>query len=241
MVGEEIMFAYETLQQSRRLLGLTPCITTQKPRTFFGVKCSKLPDSTGLTQFVDIPETGDISIMLEDLSRPVQSAAVSNLVRFSLNPVSTHSPSIESEFCSVETVNVRDELKVWYTHIWEDVKRKLQLVLLENGTQFTYQTAKLVFEFLYPNLMDARYASSVLMFRLQSAVSIFSIALSVNSIFTPVLNRECILSCIKNKRVPNPMLYVIKCIQLILHLALSTGSVLLLGSISYFRKTLSNY
>ena len=49
---------------------------------------------------------------------------------------------------SVESVNVCTELKLWYTHIWDDVKRKLQLVLLENGTQFTYQTTRIIVEFV---------------------------------------------------------------------------------------------
>ena len=71
--------------------------------------------------------------------------------------------------------------------------------------------------------MDTRYSSSVMMSRIQSTVSICSIALSVYGIFTPVLNRECILVCMQHNRLPNPMLYVIKCMQLILHLTLSTG------------------
>ena len=134
---------------------------------------------------------------------------------------------------SVESVNVCTELTLWYSYIWDDVKRRLQLVLLENGTQFTYQTTKIIFESFYPNLLDTRFSSSVTMFRIQSAVSIGSIALSVYSIFTPVLNRECILVCMQHNRLPNPMLYVIKCVQLIIHLALSTGSVVLMGSTSY--------
>ena len=84
----------------------------------------------------------------------------------------------------VESVNVCTELTLWYTHIWDDVKRKLQLILLENGTQFTYQTTKIIFEYFYPNLLDTRYSSSVLMFRIQSAVSIFSIALSGGRLFS---------------------------------------------------------
>ena len=201
MVIEEILYAYKTLKRTRKLLALLPYITVKKPGTFFGVKCAKLPNSTELIKFVDIPETGDI--MLDDQSG------------------------------SFNSVNIRNELTAWYTHVWDDMKHKLQLVLMENSNQFTYQTAKLVFEFIYPNLLDARYSSSVLIFRLRSGMTIFSIALSVYSIFTPVLNRECILSCIKHKRLPNPFLYVIKCIQIILHLVLSTGSVVLLGSTSF--------
>ena len=222
MVLEEIMFAYETLQRSRRLLSLMPCITIKKTSTFCGVKC--LPISTGLTTFDNIPETANISIISKDQPVSVQSQSMFNFGGLSLNPS-------QSRF--VESVNVCKELTVWYTHIWDDVKRKLQLVLLENGNQFTYQTAKLIFENFYPNLMDARYDNRVSMFRLQTGVTIFSIALSVYSIFTPVLNRECILLCMQRKRVPNPMFYVLKCMQLIIHMALSTGSVLLLGSTSY--------
>ena len=106
MVQEEMMFAFETLQQSRRLLGLIPFITMKKPRTICGVKCLKLPDSISLTIFDDIPETGDISILSKKRSRPIHSQGVLDLVRFSLNLVSFQSPSIQSEFDFVETVNV---------------------------------------------------------------------------------------------------------------------------------------
>ena len=217
MLFEEGLFAYLALQRSRRLLGLTPYIRILKTETSFGSCSNKM-----LTRFDDIPATGDIPILTKEQVKAAHSLC-------------SCKPPDEAELApsfNFECVNVRHELTVWYTYIWDDIKRKLQLVLMQNSIQFSYQAAKVLIVFLYPNLLDARYTSSYMMFRFISAVTIFSIALSVFSIFTPVLNRECVLSCIKRKRVPNALLYVVKCLQLIVHLTLSTGSVFLLGSSS---------
>ena len=82
MVGEEVMFAYETLQRSRRLLSVEPCLTVVKPRSFFGLQSSKLPKTTGLAAFENIPETSEIKILKKDRSQSNQSTAVSNLIMF---------------------------------------------------------------------------------------------------------------------------------------------------------------
>ena len=82
MVVEEVMFARETLQRSRRLLNVEPCITIVKPRSFFGIQCPKLPKTTGLAAFENIPEMSEIKILKKDRSQSNQSTAVSNLIMF---------------------------------------------------------------------------------------------------------------------------------------------------------------
>ena len=82
MVVEEVMFARETLQRSRRLLSVEPNITVVKPRTFFGLQCQKLPKTTELATFENIPEMSEIKILKKDRSQSNQSTAVLNLVMF---------------------------------------------------------------------------------------------------------------------------------------------------------------
>ena len=82
MVVEEVMFAYETLQRSRRLLSVEPCITVMKPRSCFGLQCSKLSKTTGLVDFENIPATSEIKISKKDRTESVKTTAVLNLVTF---------------------------------------------------------------------------------------------------------------------------------------------------------------
>ena len=82
MVVEEVMFAYETLQRSRRLLSVEPCITVLKPRSCFGLQCSKLSKTTGLVDFENIPATSEIKISKKDRTESVKTTAVLNLVMF---------------------------------------------------------------------------------------------------------------------------------------------------------------
>ena len=76
------MSARETLQRSRRLLSVEPNITVVKPRTFFGIQCPKLPKTTGLADFENIPETSEIRILKKNRTQSYQSSPVLNLVMF---------------------------------------------------------------------------------------------------------------------------------------------------------------
>jgi len=81
-------------------------------------------------------------------------------------------------------------------------------------------------EHVYPNLWDIDDNLSI--FWLVSVLRIFSISVSLISIFSPILDRQAILRFTRAENCSS-LCSVIKGIQLILHLLLSTSTVILKG------------
>jgi len=82
----------------------------------------------------------------------------------------------------------------------------------------------LIFEHLYPNLWDI--GENLHIFRAISIIRILSISVSSWSIISPIITRQTILAFI-NGSVASELSTLIKCIQIFVHLSISTTIVLL--------------
>ena len=137
--------------------------------------------------------------------------------------------------------NILDE---YYSFVYKTSDQRMMIMAREASVQLTYQNALLVYQFVYPPLLELDFTNN------PTAISpsvrwisglvlqIISIVLSAKSTFFPI-NDNTILSGFKNNKPAAVINYVFQMVQVILHLIFATGVVYLLkvNNISYiFRK-----
>ena len=88
----------------------------------------------------------------------------------------------------------------------------------------------LIFEHLYPNLWDI--GENLHIFRMISIIRILSISISSWAIISPIITRQTILEFIHDIE-SSELSTLIKCIQIFIHLSMSTVIVLLSGFYSF--------
>ena len=128
-------------------------------------------------------------------------------------------------------VNIQEQISIWYDYCWGELPRRLVILTVENTVQFSYQTSMLIYEYVYPNLWDID--DNIYKYHLVSVLRILSISSSLWSIVSPIINRQTILALIRGGE-SSGLSTVIKCLQIVIHMAISTVIVLLLGFITNF-------
>jgi len=123
-------------------------------------------------------------------------------------------------------VNVKTEISRWYEMKWHGLPRRLLILSVENTIQFSYQYSTLLFNHVYPNLLDVNEDENI--FYTITAVRTLSIFFSTLSLISPIMDRMTILAYIHGG-APSGISVTIKCLQIISHLVISTGVSLLCG------------
>ena len=119
---------------------------------------------------------------------------------------------------SVE-VNIKNEISQWYGNKWAGLPRRLLVICVENSIQFAYQFSTIIFHHKYPNLRDVD--DNVYWFYILALLRTFSVFMSTMSIISPIIDRMSILAFIHGG-VPTAASIIIKCVQIISHLSIST-------------------
>ena len=122
-----------------------------------------------------------------------------------------------------------DEEKMEYYHYYESIlkanKWRLEVMAREASIQLTYQNALIMYEFFYPPVLELNYTSARWMTLL--GLQIISILLSGYSTFNPVIVDIQFKSDLEN--IPMGLgNYLVKIIQMIIHILLSSWVVFLL-------------
>ena len=124
-------------------------------------------------------------------------------------------------------VNVKRHVTKWIRFAYENMARRIFIGNYENSIQFCLQTAKLLYEVRYPNIMGIKPGTNIIVYRSIQMVGVVSIALSARSIFGPIIDREKVISATDGR--PNSALtFTVKSIQIITHLGVGVLNTYLL-------------
>jgi len=141
----------------------------------------------------------------------------------------------------------KNTLENYYSSIYKNHDRRMTIMAREASVQLTLQNALLVYQFVYPPLLEldfthnpisilgkdfiispsARWIGGVIL-------QIVSIMLSAKSTFSPI-NDNKTLSGFQNNKMMGLIHYIGQMLQVILHLIFATGTVYLLKVNKYLK------
>jgi len=134
----------------------------------------------------------------------------------------------------------KDTLENYYSSIYRNHDRRMMIMAREASVQLTLQNALLVYQFVYPPLLELDFTHnpiSILEKDIKISPSarwigglilqIVSIILSAKSTFSPIIDNMT-LSGFKNNKIKGLIHYIGQMVQVILHLIFATGVVYLL-------------
>ena len=148
------------------------------------------------------------------------------------------------------TKSVRDEIakKAWsdmteeekqkmvkyYRFLEYHDERKLQVMAREASIQLIIQQAFVLYQFVYPPIRELDYSANLYhltaytIWILRLAVQLISILLSAYSTFNPILSNLKFQTFKKEQEHASVFSYVLKIVQMIIHIIYATGVVYLL-------------
>ena len=117
-------------------------------------------------------------------------------------------------------------------HEYEN-ERKLQVMAREASIQLIIQQAFVLYQFVYPPMRELEYSAvghltPFAIWILRLAVQLISILLSAYSTFNPILSNMKFQTFKKDQKHASVFSYVLKIVQMILHIIYATGVVYLL-------------
>ena len=139
-------------------------------------------------------------------------------------------PSTEPSF---EELSETDQVvfKRYYTSVFMQNKGKLQFMAREASIQLIYQNAIVIYDFVYPPVREMDYSTwSSPYSRWITAVGLqlLSVVLSAYSTFNPIIEDLKFQSYRRYKTAAGCTSYLIKVLQILVHIIIATGVVYLL-------------
>ena len=132
------------------------------------------------------------------------------------------------------TEDQKNILDVYYSSVYVRSDQRMAVMAREASVQLTYQNALLLYQFVYPPLVELDFTNNPISYISPSVrwisglvLQIISIALSAKSTFSPI-NDYKILSGFKNDKPVGLINYILLMVQVILHLIFAAGIVYLL-------------
>ena len=107
--------------------------------------------------------------------------------------------------------------------------RRLKIVSYESSVQLCLQTARIPFEYQYPNVLYddyTQYPDPRIFWILTIILQLVSVFISALSTFKAIFNYE-LNESLKRENVPLPWLYLVKMLQGIVHVGMGTVWVFL--------------
>ena len=132
------------------------------------------------------------------------------------------------------TEDQKNILDVYYSSVYVRSDQRMAVMAREASVQLTYQNALLLYQFVYPPLVELDFTNNPISYISPSVrwisglvLQIISIILSAKSTFSPI-NDHTTLSGFKNDKLVGLINYIILMVQVILHLIFASGIVYLL-------------
>ena len=132
-----------------------------------------------------------------------------------------------------QTEEEKQKMVEYYRFVEYQNERKLQVMAREASIQLIFQQAFVLYQFVYPPMRELEYSAighftpyTIWIIRL--AVQLISILLSAYSTFNPILSNMKFQTFKKEQEHVSIFSYVLKIVQMILHIIYATGVVYLL-------------
>ena len=150
--------------------------------------------------------------------------------RLVIGPMPFQCASTVTPFCEMSESD-QAVYKQYYTSVLRQNKGKLQFMAREASIQLIYQNAIVIYDFVYPPVREMDYSTwSSPYSRWITAVGLqlLSVVLSAYSTFNPIIEDLKFQSYRRYKTAAGCTSYLIKVLQILVHIIIATGVVYLL-------------